>query len=148
MKTTHSPRNRNTRAAVLSPCLATLLILWTGSLCAHGALAVGVPESVAKDGISVGFAWNAPSSDLARIDAIRSCLDLKTAPAKARALCNVITTFRYQCFSVAMDAPGGDGWGWAVERSLPEAERRALQACKSTVQKSCYVAFGQCDDKP
>jgi hypothetical protein len=124
------------------------LAFWAGSAMAHGALAVGVPESVSKDGISVGFAWNAPSPELARIEALKSCLDLKTASPKARALCNVITAFRHQCFSIAMDHAGGDGWGWALERSLPEAERRALQACKSTVQRSCVIAFGQCDERP
>jgi len=114
----------------------------------HGALAVGVPESIVDHGIAVGFAWNAPDPDVAHVEAMKSCLSLKTASAKARALCKVVTTYRHRCFSVALDQRGGAGWGWAVERSAMEAEGKALQVCKSTVQKICSIAFTQCDDTP
>lgn len=124
------------------------LVLWSGAAGAHGALAIGVPDSVTLDGISVGFSWNAPSEDHARIDALKSCLDLKTAPAKARALCAVVSTFRHRCFSVAIDHPGGAGWGWAVESTVRQAEMKALQSCKSTLQKTCLIAFAQCDVSP
>lgn len=123
-------------------------MLGVGSACAHGALAIGAPESVVLDGISVGFSWNAQSPDHARVEALKSCLDLKTAPVQARALCSIVSTFRHRCFSVAMDHPGGGGWGWAVEASVGAAEAKALQSCKSTVQKRCVIAFAQCDVSP
>jgi hypothetical protein len=128
--------------------VVTLALLQPNVAWAHGALAVGVPESIVKDGIAVGFAWNAPDGDIAQVESLKSCLNLKTASAKARVLCKVVSTFRHSCFSVALDQPGGSGWGWAVERSVLQAEGKALRACNSTVQKICSIAFTQCDDTP
>jgi hypothetical protein len=134
------------RAAVFS-CLfvfAVLLPSWSG---AHGALAIGIPESVQLDGFAIGFAWDKPTADIARIDALRACLDLKTAPPQARGLCKVVTTFGRQCVSIAND-PGGSGWGWAVENTSGAAQTKALGSCVSTVRKSCSIAATQCDKTP
>ena len=133
---------------VVAGAMTLTLGLSAGSASSHGALAIGVPDSVVLDGISVGFAWNAASPEAARVDALRSCLDLKTASVRARALCNIVSEFRHRCFSVAMDHAGGAGWGWALDATVQGAEAKALQSCKSTVQKRCVVAFAQCDDRP
>ena len=133
---------------VLLSAISAALALSAGTAAPHGALAIGVPESVELDGISVGFSWNAGSPELARVEALRTCLDLKTAPLQARALCSIVTTFRHRCFSVAMDHPGGGGWGWALDATVQGAEAKALQSCKSTLQKRCFIAFAQCDVKP
>lgn len=124
--------------AMLSPRLA-----W-----GHGALAIGIPDSVANDGFAIGFSWNTPTADIARVDALRACLDLKTASANARGLCRVVTTFSRQCFSVATDHAGGAGWGWAVGRTIVDAEMNALRSCKSTVRQSCLIAAARCDTTP
>jgi hypothetical protein len=129
-------------------CLFAIAFLHTQLAHSHGSLAVGVPESIVQDGIAVGFAWNAPDAHTAQVEALKSCLNLKTASARARALCSVVSTYQYRCFSVALDQPGGAGWAWAVERSSTEAEGKALQLCKSTVQKICTIAFTQCDESP
>jgi len=134
--------------SLCSFALAGVLAVWSNASFAYGALAIGVPESVTLDGISVGFSWNAANADAARVEALKSCLDLKTAPLQARALCTIVTTFRHRCFSIALDHPGGAGWGWAVESSVAAAEGKALQTCKSTVRKSCRIAFAQCDVSP
>jgi hypothetical protein len=82
------------------------------------------------------------------VEALKSCLDLKTASLQARALCNIVSTFRHRCFSVAMDHPGGGGWGWALDATVQGAELKAAQSCKSTLRKQCLIAFAQCDVTP
>jgi hypothetical protein len=114
---------------------------------AHGALAIGIPESVAKDGFSIGYAWDKPNLDIARVDALRSCLDLQTASLHARGFCKIITAFSRRCVSIAHD-PGGLGWGWAVEPTSASAQAQALRSCVSTVRKSCTIAASQCDTNP
>lgn len=134
----------------LAVILSALLILASAapvSSWAHGALAIGLPESVQLHGFSIGFAWDKPTADTARVDALRSCLDLPTAPPQARGLCRVVTTFNRQCLSIAND-PGGSGWGWAVDATPAGAQAKALSSCVSTVRKSCSIAATQCDRMP
>jgi Domain of unknown function (DUF4189) len=114
---------------------------------AHGALAIGIPENIALHGFSIGFAWDKPNADIARVDALRTCLDLQTATLQARGLCRVVTTFSRQCLSIAND-PGGSGWGWGVDPSGARAQSKALASCVSTVRKSCSIAATQCDKTP
>jgi hypothetical protein len=133
---------------VVLAAMTLTLALSAGPAVSHGAIAIGVPESVVLNGISVGFSWNAASPEVARVEALRSCLDLKTASFQARSLCAIVSTFRHRCFSVAIDHPGGGGWGWALDASVEGAEAKALQSCKSTLQKRCLIAFAQCDVTP
>jgi len=112
-----------------------------------GAVAMGIPESVVRDGFSIGFVWDKPRAEIARADALRACLDLKTVPLEARGYCRVVTTFSRQCVSIAND-PGGSGWGWAVESSASAAQAQALKSCVSTVKKSCVIAASECDKVP
>ncbi len=128
--------------SVIGFLMATPRVMW-----AHGALAIGIPENVPLHGFSIGFAWDKPSADIARVDALRTCLDLKTAPAQARGLCRVVTTFTRQCLSIAND-PGGAGWGWGVDANSARAQSKALSSCVSTVRKSCSIAATQCDKAP
>jgi hypothetical protein len=114
---------------------------------AYGALAIGIPESVARDGFSIGFAWDKAGPDSARVDALRACLDLRTVPLEARGFCRVVTTFTRQCMSIAHD-PGGVGWGWAVQSDTAAAQAEALRSCVSSVRKSCVIAATQCDTGP
>lgn len=114
---------------------------------AHGALALGIPENVPLHGFSIGFAWDKPNADIARVDALRSCLDLPTALPQARGLCRVVTTFSRQCLSIAND-PGGSGWGWGVDTTSARAQSKAVSSCVSTVRKSCSIAATQCDKTP
>jgi hypothetical protein len=113
----------------------------------YGAVAIGIPESVARDGFSIGFVWDKPRADIARVEALRACVDLKTVPLEARGYCKVVTTFSRQCISIAND-PGGSGWGWAVEASASAAQAQALKSCVSTVKKSCVIAASECDKAP
>lgn len=114
---------------------------------AHGALAIGIPESVQRNGFAIGFAWDKATIDIARVDALRACLELQTVPPQARGLCRIVATFSRQCVSIAND-PGGAGWGWAVEATRAAAQAKALGSCVSTVRKSCSIAATQCDTTP
>ena len=127
--------------------LLVLAVASPSSGWAHGALAIGIPESVRLNGFAIGFAWNKSTPDLARVDALRACLDLKTAPLQARGLCRVVTTFSRQCMSIAND-PDGAGWGWAVEATREAAQAKALGSCVSTARKSCSIAATECDTTP
>jgi hypothetical protein len=136
------------RRALRVLCLLALAMLSSRLSWGHGALAIGMPDSAATHGFSIGFSWNIPTLDIARVDALRACLNLTTASARARGLCRVVTTFSRQCFSVATDHPGGGGWGWAVKSTIAEAEMSALSSCKSTVKQSCLIAASRCDTAP
>lgn len=115
----------------------------------YGALAIGLPEDVAEDGIAIGVSWNMPTPDTARSQALEQCLDFKTAPAKTRALCQVVRTYSRQCISVATDPePGTEGWGWAVADSTSAAEMRSLRWCRSTMLQFCVITVAGCDASP
>jgi hypothetical protein len=135
------------RFAVL-PSLLALALLDSQFALSHGALAIGVPDSVIRDGIALGYSWNAPNRSVAEADALNSCRTFDTASSDTRALCRVVTTYRHACLSIALDEQGGGGWGWAVRTSVFEAEGQALRACRSTLQKICVVAITQCDSIP
>jgi hypothetical protein len=133
-------------------CACACLCFGFAGLCsndadAYGGLAIGIPESVARDGFAIGFSWDKAGVDSARVDALRACLDLRTAPLEARGFCRVVTTFSRQCVSIAHD-PGGVGWGWAVKANTAAAQAEALRSCVSSVRKSCVIAATQCDASP
>jgi Domain of unknown function (DUF4189) len=134
-----------------SACAVSIALLFTvaapRTAWSHGALAIGIPESVVMDGFAIGFAWDKPNADVARVDALRACLDLQSATPRARGRCSIVTTFSQQCLSVAND-PGGAGWGYAVEANTATAQAKALGSCVSTVRKSCSIAATQCDKTP
>ena len=128
--------------ALLAPCAA----------CAEGALAVGLPTDVAKEGVAIGWVINSENEGWARARALEFCLDFKDAPPTTRALCKVVRTFRGECVAIALDPDAGTpgvGWGVAVEKDA--AEREAMSACKATAganrQKFCKVTVLRCDGK-
>jgi hypothetical protein len=125
-----------------------LLLLHAPIALSYGALAVGVPGSVVEDGIAFGYSWDAPNRNVAEAQALESCRTLESASAYARSLCKIVSTYRRNCLSIALDEPGGGGWGWAVQSSVLEAEGKALQICQSTVRKICDIAFSKCDATP
>src|SRR5262249_47309358 len=126
---------------------------WSSMAIAEGALAVGVPSNVAKDGYALGIAVNSATVDKASQSALDWCRNLKGASGKARSLCRVITTFQHQCAAEANDPkPGTPGVGWAVAADQETAERMALENCLKTAGRGrrefCVVASSTCDTKP
>lgn len=125
---------------------------WPRAGAADGALAIGLPRDVAKEGIAIGWVINSDSEGSAHERALRGCLDFKDAPATTRALCKVIKTFRGECVAIALDPEDGTpGVGWAVAMSMQAAETDALAACVSTAgaerQQHCKVTVLRCDGK-
>ena len=126
-------------------------VLWSNHVMADGALAVGVPANVAKDGFAYGYSNNKPSAGAASKTALDSCRSpspVKSAPG--RALCAVIGTYKNQCVAVAEDpAAGTPGVGWAIANDLRAAEAQALTKCEATAgpgrRAACRVDHSGCD---
>src|SRR5882672_7684414 len=98
---------------------------------AEGALAVGSTSNVSKDGIAFGTAVNYKSNGEARSAALDKCRGYKPAP-KAAAECQLVGSFKRECWAIAMDPkPGTPGAGWAIASTKATAEQRALDACKA-----------------
>jgi len=138
------------RVAVAATCAA---VLCAGSIAAHafGALAVGETDSVAKDGIAMGTAWNFGSADEANNAALNNCHKWRDKGApKAADVCRVIATFHNECYAVSLDPkPGTPGAGWAIAADKETAEQRALAHCRLTAgsdrEKFCEVSESNCD---
>jgi hypothetical protein len=103
-------------------------------------------ETAIQEGVAMGAAWNAASEDAARVFAMQQCLDSKTTPVKARAMCRVVNTFSRQCVSIVADQhPRGVGWGWAVHPDISVAESTAQRQCAA---QSCVTTVAGCDSSP
>ena len=126
---------------------------------AYGALAVGVPANVARDGFASGITVDRPTEADARESALRTCRGQdpnarvqSQASGPAQKLCTLVTTFHRQCAVVAQDpAAGTPGIGWAVAPTLAEATQQALDNCRATAgatRKQYCVRDGyNCDTK-
>jgi hypothetical protein len=128
------------------------VVAWPRAGAAEGALAIGLPKDVAKEGIAIGWVVNSDSADTAYERALRGCLDFHDAPATTRVLCKVIKTFRSECVAIALDPEAGTpGVGWSVAVSEHAARTDALAACASTAgaerQQHCRVTVLRCDGK-
>jgi hypothetical protein len=141
------------RTSLKISAVAVLLLAAAGSPCpafAEGALAIGLPKDVSKDGIALGWNTNSPTADEARRKALEGCRDVKNSTDAARALCKITNTFRDQCVAGAEDPdPGTPGVGWAVAADKKTAEQQALARCQATSpparRASCKVMTSGCD---
>lgn len=116
-----------------------------------GALAIGEPKDVAKEGYAYGFATNRANAEDASTAAMHDCkAESPGVDKRAQALCNVVQTFRNKCFAVAMDPKDATpGAGWAVADDKETAGRNALVKCHETAgadrQEFCKVTHTDCD---
>lgn len=111
---------------------------------AEGAVAVGLPQDVAKQGVSSFIYVNARTMADAKSEAVVGCKTKTPASASSKALCRVVATFRNQCAAEAFDPQDGTpGFGWAIADTLQEAKRDALANCRDTAgpdrQDACIV---------
>jgi hypothetical protein len=123
---------------------------WPGLAAADGAIAVGLPRSVAKEGVALGTSWNYPTPEGARARALQECLSFMDAPPDTRKLCKVLQTFTRECVAIAIDpAAGTPGVGWAVAPTMDNAQSSALRRCQDTAGASrrqfCKVTVTHCD---
>jgi hypothetical protein len=117
---------------------------------AEGAIAIASTGNVAGDGIWYGFSWGKATRETAIEVALAECR--KTKVQKLVTRCQLVTTFRRECFAVAEDSKAGTpGTGWALGPDKATAGQRALAACKATAgrdrQDQCVIEKSECDER-
>ena len=135
-------------AGILAAALAVTFFLAPDAAISEGALAVGSTGQVTKDGIAYGGAYNHPTRQAAIDAAIATCRKWKAPKAAAR--CEVVATFKRECYAVANDPKAGTpGTGWATANNKETAHERALAACRATAGRDrrdfCVVDQSNCD---
>jgi hypothetical protein len=144
------------RANTMMPALLYLALLIGAILspdpaAAAGALAVGVPKNVAKQGFAYAYSTGKATMEEASADALKTCREpASNKSSQARAICAVIGTFHDQCVAVSEDPQAGTpGVGWAIADDLHSAEAQALAQCEKTAGKgrraACVVDHSGCD---
>lgn len=137
-------------AFMLGVLLAALLSPDAGN--ADGALAIGLPPDVAKQGIAMGYALNYAKREEAQAEALKRCREFRDAPQTTRDLCKIIENFRDRCLAIAFDPDAGTtGLGWAVAKKQEQAEEMAMDRCIDTAGKKrrdfCRITYTRCDGK-
>ena len=117
---------------------------------AHGALAVGLPTTVEREGFAYGVAWDYENQAAASERALTRCRD-EDVPAKTH--CRVLKVFTRECVAVVMDPdPGTPGVGWAFGATREAAIADATRMCQETAgaprRDYCKVSNAQCDSTP
>lgn len=143
------------------PRRSALITLFLAALCiapnalAYGALAIGEPEDVAKDGLAMGWSADIGSQDAASAEALDWCKKGGEPRPKAetRALCKVVLTFSHQCLGIAFDKePKTPGRGWALGATKEAAATDAMAKCKETAgpgrAQFCEIVINNCDVVP
>ena len=125
-------------------------LLWPTAAASDGALAMGMPQDLGKDGFSFGIKIKAATMEEARDEALRACRTSTAAESKARSLCTVVRTFRGECAAIAMDPePGKSGTGWGVGKDEEAAKSAAIKMCVETAnrgrQSFCQIDRVACD---
>jgi len=129
--------------------IALIMTLGAGVVRADGALAIGLPSDVAKQGFASAYSYDAENVDAARKTALDYCHRAPTNE-RARSLCSIVETFRHRCVAVAMDPKAGTpGVGWSVAESKSTAESEALARCAATAgdgrRDACQLVNSDCD---
>jgi hypothetical protein len=115
----------------------------------HGAISIGRLDAAVQDGIALGVAYDMRTEAEARAQSLQACKGVKNAPASARAMCNIVKTFRRQCVAIALDPDGaGESWGWATASTLADADKIALRGCRTSVTQFCVITVSGCDTQP
>jgi hypothetical protein len=120
--------------AMRLPIILALCSLLPGSAFADGAFAVGMVGNDLRRGLAFGSVINKPSQQEARDGAVADCRTYSNAP-EAVAQCKIVTSFKNECLSVALDPkPGPRGFGWGTGPTLAAAQERAIAQCKTDAE--------------
>lgn len=119
---------------------------------AIGAIAIGEPADVAKEGLAVGIAVDFATEAEASAAAIDACKNRGDLPAATKALCKVVRTFKNECVVTAYDSePSTPGWGYGVGFTDAVARDEAMQNCRMTAgpgrSRFCKPNKPMCDVK-
>ena len=130
--------------------LGALAFVVAGLTAAHaeGAIALGVPNNIAKDGVAIGVAASMPSQSAAAAEALKQCRSADASVA-VRSLCKVVQSFSGKCVAVAVDPrPGTPGFGWAVTFTESGARGEAVYKCQlasGAGGNACRATGSECD---
>jgi hypothetical protein len=111
----------------------TLALMANGRYMAAGAVALGQPSDIAKDGVAIFTYVRASNPEVAKEKAMQGCKALASASDTSKALCKIVATFENQCVAQALDPQEGTpGFRWAMARSSGRAKEQALANCRDT----------------
>ena len=136
---------------VLFAALLGIALLQPHRATAEGAIAVGQPKDVAKEGYAYAYSTGKVDTKTATTEALETCRKPGNGKSdQGRKLCKVVGTFTNQCVAVAMDpGKGTPGVGWAIGGTLQLARDQAIEKCKATAgagrQESCVIDNSRCD---
>jgi hypothetical protein len=92
---------------------ALALCLMANDRCmAAGAVALGEPADIAKDGVAIFTQVNAANAKRAKELALAGCKALPNSSDTSKALCKIVATFENQCVAQALDPQNGDAGFW------------------------------------
>ena len=119
---------------------------------AEGALAIGLPADVAKQGLAMGYALNYDTTEKAQELALKRCREFQDAPQATRDLCKIVEKFSKRCLAVALDPQSGTtGVGWSTSKNQEVAEELAMEKCIDTSGRKrrefCRVTYTACDGR-
>jgi hypothetical protein len=131
-------------ATALTICLMAICLMVNGPCMAAGAVAVGQPADIAKDGVAIFTFVNSTTSNDAKQKALEGCQSLQSASSTSRSLCKIGATFENQCVAESIDPVAGTpGFGWAIASDSNTAREQALSNCRDTAgptrQNACVV---------
>lgn len=150
----------------MTRCVAFLLLTLAATIAvnnrAHseGAIAEGIAPGGVGKGYAFAIALNKPNSEVARAEALAACrkgpekVASGAAPnsgqARARARCEVVSSFKNKCVALALDPKDGTpGAGWAAGDTQEEADEQALARCRSVAgddrRDFCKITNRRCD---
>jgi Domain of unknown function (DUF4189) len=148
------------RGVVVSLVTLAAIFIANNRANSEGAIAEGIaPGGVAK-GYGISIRVDRPNKDAARADALAGCRKgpektaagaaLDSGNARARARCEVVTSFNNKCAAVALDPKDGTpGAGWATGDTQKDADDEAVSRCRSAAGTNrrdfCKVIDRLCD---
>ena len=140
-----------TTALLASAFLVAAMVAGSIPAAADGALALGMPDNVAKEGFSYGTAVDRGTAEEARAAALNGCRTNRDGSKTSQELCAVYDTFRDKCVSVAMDPKAGTpGVGWAIGPDSATSDLWALTICRATAGTGrgeyCKVTTTNCEN--
>jgi hypothetical protein len=110
---------------------------------AAGAVALGVPPDIAKDGVA-SFVSIRATTEEAKKAALAGRKGMQISSKTSRSFCKIVATFENQCVATALDPKDGTpGFGWAMASNSAQAKKQAISNCRDTAgparQDACIV---------
>jgi hypothetical protein len=144
--------SRHVNCAAAAICLLAVAALLPPSANALSALAAGIPDDVATQGVAFGEGHNYSTREGAEARALQECRNTTGVPASTTALCKIVAHFDNQCLAISLDPKAGTpGFGWAIAAAADPANNQALGNCRATAGADrvgyCVESLTSCDTK-